>query len=536
MPFGCIFVPDFPVAAVMRSDPEFSCSVGHGEVMHQALAVLDGSPPDVRVVAANETARSCGIEIGMSRLQAEACSTVRLRHRSHSQEKATQAALLDCAYAFSPRVEMAAADTVLLDLDGTERLFGPVQVIASELVRQTSELGLEVQIGTAGNPESAIHAARGFSGITIVSPGREGERLANLPLELLSPSPEVLETLKRWGVRSFGDLAALPSMALSERLGQEGLRLQRLARGLDQRLLICTEPPWHFQESLELGKSVDQLEPLAFILNSLLGKLCARLGARSLAAQELELKLHLDYDRTGSPAKIHQRTLRLPVPMRDSKVLLKLLQLDLSSHPPPSAVIKVDLRAEPARPRAAQAGLFLLRTIEPERLEVTLARIRAVIGDGSLGEGELARVGSPELTDSHHPDSFRMVPFAPSCEASRPGKTSERWVSRPTMAFRFYRPPLRAEVEISGGIPHRLTLWDPLLKRSQHSRVVATAGPWRSSGDWWANHCWSREEWDLALCSEKSSNDDKLRIESFALYRVYRDSATGEWFVQGVYD
>jgi protein ImuB len=104
------------------------------------------------------------------------------------------------------------------------------------------------------------------------------------------------------------------------------------------------------------------------------------------------------------------------------------------------------------------------------------------------------------------------------------------------MAFRFYRPPLRAEVEISGGIPHRLTLWDPLLKRSQHSRVVATAGPWRSSGDWWANHCWSREEWDLALCSEKSSNDDKQRIEPFALYRVYRDSATGEWFVQGVYD
>jgi len=92
-----------------------------------------------------------------------------------------------------------------------------------------------------------------------------------------------------------------------------------------------------FEEDIELEYPIVLLEPLAFLLNRMLEQVCARLAARALAVQELCLKLELvekfedcDPERTST----FTRTLRLPVPMLDAKVFLKLLQLDLQSHPP----------------------------------------------------------------------------------------------------------------------------------------------------------------------------------------------------------
>ena len=115
MPFACIFVPDFPAEALVRAEPE---------LRSQALAVLEGKPPLQKVFALNEKARRAGIELGMSKLQVEACIQVLLRSRCPLQEAAAHAALLDCAQSFSPRVEDTAGDTLLLDLAGLESLFG----------------------------------------------------------------------------------------------------------------------------------------------------------------------------------------------------------------------------------------------------------------------------------------------------------------------------------------------------------------------------------------------------------------------------
>ncbi len=94
-----------------------------------------------------------------------------------------------------------------------------------------------------------------------------------------------------------------------------------------------------------------------------------------------------------------QRTIHLPVPLLDANIFLKLLQLDLKAHPPGAPVTKVLLRIEPAKPRPAQNGLFLPASPEPEKLELTLARIAGVVGEG--------RAGSPQLLDTHRPQAFR---------------------------------------------------------------------------------------------------------------------------------
>jgi protein ImuB len=283
--------------------------------------------------------------------------------------------LMALAFEFSPVVERSAPDTVTLDASGLDRLFGLPQDVAAAIARRAAETGVKANLALASNPDAAICAARGFTGIGIVPYGDEAKFLGDLPLELLGPSPELRETLERWGIRRFRELAALPPLGIAERLGPEGLRLRELARGEAERKLTPLEEPPRFEDAIELEYPVDLLEPLAFLLARLLNGLCTRLATRALATDELRLRLQLE----GRAA--HERTLRLPVPSLDSKAFLKLLQLDLAAHPPGAPVVHVWMGMNPVKPRFAQSGLFIPAAPEPVKLELTLARIKAIVGD-----------------------------------------------------------------------------------------------------------------------------------------------------------
>ena len=115
MPFACIYVPNFPVAATLRAEPELQA---------HPLAILEGKAPLEKIIAVNEYAKRLAIAPGMSKAQGELCSELALRPRSALRESSAHAALIDCAQSFSPCVEDAACDTVLLDLAGMESLFG----------------------------------------------------------------------------------------------------------------------------------------------------------------------------------------------------------------------------------------------------------------------------------------------------------------------------------------------------------------------------------------------------------------------------
>jgi protein ImuB len=288
MPFACIFVPDFPVEALLRAEPG---------LRSQPLAVLEGKPPLQKVFAVNENARRAGVAPGMTKLQIEACPGLAFRTRSVLQEAAAHAALLDCAQSFSPRVEDAAPDTIALDLLGMELLFGTLPEIARDLAHRALDLGLNANVAVAANPDTAMLAARGFCGVTVIPEGKEFEWLGNLPVELVvageQDSEPLLETFQRWGIRNLRDLAALPDVPLSERLGQRGIYLQKLARGEISRTLVPADPPLLFEETIELEYPLTLLEPLAFLLSQLLDHLCSRLATRALATQELQLELEL---------------------------------------------------------------------------------------------------------------------------------------------------------------------------------------------------------------------------------------------------
>jgi protein ImuB len=551
MPFACIFVPDFPVEALLRAEPD---------LRSQSLAVLEGKAPLQTVFAVNENARRAGVDPGMSKLQIEPCAGMVLRARSLPQEATAHAALLDCAQSFSPRVEAHGCDTIVLDLAGLQPLFGALPKIARALARRASDLGLETNVAVAGNPDTAALAARGFSGVTVIPEGKEAEQLGSLPVEVLlgnstQESGQLLETFSRWGIRKLRDLAALPHLAVSERLGQAGIHLQKLACGATSRTLVPVEPALIFEEVIELEYPLLLLEPLAFLLGRLLEQLCARLEARALATQELRLCLELkngwqiedlstNNGATGALARpgqsrLFRRTLRLPVPLLDSRTFLKLLQLDLKAHPPGAPIVKIQLSAEPVRPRAAQNGLFLPPSPEPEKLELTLARIAGIVGED--------KVGSLELLDTHRPGGFRMQRFAPEPISPQKHRDTERNNSHFSIqknfsvspclrggfstgspddlvtALRILRPPVDVAVTMQDGKPASINC--PKSKEMQ-GEILWAAGPWRSSGDWWEQEGWAHDEWDIAVRGEAG----------IALYRLVRDRLGGRWTLEGMYD
>ena len=446
--------------------------------------------------------------------------------------------LADFAYAFSPAVEETANDTVVIDVEGCELLFGSAYELGKDVIKtachspQQGGLESKVNVAIAANPDAAIHAARFCKGITFTAPGEELTCLGDLPVKCIQYSlagleekraVEIIETLKLWGVQTFRDFAALPVAGVSERLGQDGLQLQQLAAGKTERSLKIKTAPPQFGNAIELEYPIAELEPLSFILARLLNQICASLNAYALATNMVQVKLTLENKQT------HELKLNLPYPMRDHKVFLKLLLLETEAHPPASAVMSVAINCEPVKPRLLQSGLFIPLAPEPEKLELTLARLAKLVG--------AENVGAVELLDTHRPDAFCMKRFVLTESKRRRGKgkggrgknNPQSAIRNPesTLGFRRFRPALRAVVQTKGGRPAEINAWDK--NRSVYGKVVGLAGPWRTTGDWWRADMWARDEWDVSI-------DSKVNRHSQTLYRVYRELKSGNWFVEGTYD
>ena len=404
----------------------------------------------------------------------------------------TAAALVDCAGTFSPRVENTGAGTVVFDVEGLERLFGGYSEIAEKIRDSVCARGLQANVAVAANADAAVCAARGFCGVTVIQRGTEAARLRDLPLDVLKPSPEISEAFERWGIRTLGAFANLPAVQVSERLGQEGVKLHKLAQGAGARPIIPHVAALRFVEVMELDYDITTIEPLTFILSRMLDQICSRMRSRNVATHEVRLVL-------GT----YVRTLNLPIPVRNSRLLTKLFILDLEAHPPGIAIKRVEVEAIPVKPRVVQNGLFVPLSPEPEKLELTLARLKAVVGEEN--------VGSAEILDTHRPDAFSVIPFG-----RRLRESTQRNSINLRLTLRLFRPPFDATVQLRNQIP----TW--IAFHGRHGSIATASGPWHTSGDWWRPTMWDREEWDVEVAD--------------MLYRIYYDVHLDRWYAQGVYD
>ncbi len=410
------------------------------------------------------------------------------------------AALLDLALEFSPYVEQTSGDTVVFRIDSLRKLLGSPYQIAAEISRAGYERKLQANLAIAANPDTAVLLARHTTGVTLIPAGEEQRQLAPLSLAGLTTDPVLLDLLLRWGVKTCEDLAVLPEAGVAERLGPGGVYLRNLALGVLHRPLRISTETSNYERRVALEHPIALLEPLLFLFSRELAEICSLLRSQARAARLLEVCMDL-----GS-AKAYQAVLEFPVPLTDHRTMLKLLQLHLERHRPAGQIVAFQLRVEPVEPRRVQSGLFLPATPLPDKLQITLARIAGMVGEEN--------VGSPQRLNTHRPDAFRMV----GLNFPRESKAEERPQGEMLrLAIRIFRPALEARVRLVEMTPKDVTA------AGVRGTVVRSAGPWKTSGEWWADTAWSRDEWDVAL-------DDG------GLYRIYQEEQTRDWFVQGVYD
>ena len=411
-------------------------------------------------------------------------------------------ALLELGRAFTPRLEARSGTLVLLDLSGLGRTFRDPEALGRALLEAARARRIEANVALAFTRTAALVLARARNGLTVVPAGGEAAALAPLPLELLDVEEDRLTLFHRWGLRRIGDLAALPPLGLAERLGPEGDRLLRLARGEDREPFVPAAPPESFHARLELDWAVDGLEPLAFLLSRVLEPLVLALDTRGRKAQALTLELTLANGRA------HRRTLRVAAPTGDARTWRTLLLLDLEARSPGDAVTALAVTAEPTPAREVQFSLLDPAQPSPEKLAETLARLATLTAEG--------RCGAASLLDTHRPGAFVLGTFAPGpFRPAKPGSADGTATPASRAALRAFRPPLRAEVSLAKGAPVFVSA--PGLRGA----VADRAGPWRASGDWW-EAAWAREEWDVLVAGR--------------LLRLVRDRLNEEWTIDGEID
>jgi protein ImuB len=427
-----------------------------------------------------------------------------------------------------------------------------------------------------------------------------------------SPVP----VFKQWGLRTLGELASLPPGELSARLGRRGLVWQLIARGQDVGPLVPTVAGERFESSIELEWPIEGLEPLSFVLTRLLEPLSTRLERRDRGAAAIHVTLGLlpiadvqhrlpvergqpgDRTRHGSSetagivdsgADTYTRSLQLPSPIRDVRALRTLLLLDLESHPPAAPIERVTVTIDPTPSRVLQHTLYVRAHPTPEQLSTLVARLHALMGED--------RVGCPVCVETFRPGAVAMQPFAtehdpgdgpsqrethsvpPGSRARsghrRTGSIDQELGTGPSpgraaaedppvvSALRRCRVPVPARVAIAGDRPSAVTTD---RRGFAGGRVLACAGPWRSSGDWWrsdgekgdeekgdgvkgdgvksdvracgatagaarphtlaaraSTRGWNRDEWDVSLSDG-------------AVYRIFQDRDTGRWFIDAIVD
>jgi protein ImuB len=503
---ACFYVPMFPLAARLRSEPD---------LLQEALAIIDGTAQTAHVIAATRRARTKGIVPGMSLAQARSIIPKLIaRPRDTECERTAQEALFEVAETFSPRVEDAGEGIVFVDVTGMERHFqgeNPELELARAAIRAAERMGLTARVGIAASKLAARVAAELPHSPIIVEAGKESEFLAPLPLARLTPELDAATTLRRWGIGSIGELAGLPESEVASRLGELGRELHHAARGIDPRPLIPRPLPPDFREGMELEWPLVALEPFLFIANAALDRLSQRMEMQGFACKRLELTLSLE------PDGFYARAIDLPAPTRDVKTMLTLLRLDLEKNPPGAPVTGFSLVAHPDRPRRAQLSLFGPAALSPEKLATTIARLVSLLGEN--------RVGMAMSVDGHLPERYGIADYAPPPPPETRRKPQK---SRALLAVRVMRPPVAVEVttrqaEGKTQIESIQQIASTQGERDLSGPVRMSSGPWRVESGWWSDAPAAREYWDVEL-------------ERGGIYRVYQAAPSTEWFVDARYD
>jgi protein ImuB len=523
MRIACLLIPDLPLRAALRANPELA-----GE----PLAVATGADARAEVITCSPEATALGLATPCSVSHARSISRhITFHVASPALERTTREALLDVALSFSPRAALAPRSpgvficegAVFLDASGVASLYHSEAGFAAALSARAQALGLSGTIAIASSRSTAKIVARklampagtdrDFSAgaepeCHVLSPNEEARTLAPLPIDLLDPSDELAHKLTRFGVHCVRDLLALPRRALAQRLGADVLQLIARAEGREVEPPLPEPHDTRLYEAIDLNYPIETLEPLSFILRGTLARLAERLALRGLASGPIDIAFEL-----SDGGRDHRR-IGLAAPTHDHRVLLRLVAQDLEAKPPKAPVESITISTEGLVPRKDQLDLFRTPGPDPAAVDRTLAELESLCGAG--------QVGAPALADDNHPCAYEIKPFSGNTslinDSWEPNSAELGSPSGATLVVRALRPPVRAEVQLRQGLP------DTLRSAIANGRVVNAAGPWRTTGKWWS------EEGRFAL------DHFDVQVSDGTILRLCFDWIHRNWQIDAIYD
>ncbi|WP_405090540.1 DNA polymerase Y family protein [Micromonospora sp. NBC_01392] len=549
-----LWCPDWPVLAAEIVD---------GVPATDPVVVLHAN----RVVACSERARAEGIRRGLRRREAQGrCPQVTVVDHDPGRDARAFEPVVAAVEEVVAGVEVIRPGACATAARGPSRYLGGEEAAAERIVEHVAQsCAVESQVGIADGVFAAGLAAREGR---IVPPGGTAAFLATRPVEALG-RPALVDLLRRLGVRTLGDFAALPAGDVLARFGFDGALAHRLAAGRDDRPLAVRQPPADLTVTAEHDEPIDRVDAAAFAARTLAERLherlaayglaCTRLGIEAVTAHGQELHRVWRHDGLLTAAAIADRV---------------RWQLDgwLSgsngrggARParPTAGIIRLRLVPDGVLAQAGlQPGLWGETGAERERAHRALNRVQGILGPEAvvtavLGGGRSpadqvrlvpwgdervpARPGPPPLPALPPPGATPSVGSAESGRAAvRAGRRTGRaravpeppWPGRiPPPAPAVVLPtPLAAEVHDAAGepvvvsarlavsaAPARLT-----VGAGRPAEISGWAGPWPVDERWWAP-AEARRRARFQVCL----------VDGSALLLAVEG---GQWLVEAIYD
>jgi len=389
---------------------------------------------------------------------------------------------------FCPDVEVVQPGVYAFGARGPARYYGGEAALAARIISALAGLGTESRTGVADGLFAALLAARDG---TTVPPGGTARFLAAKPVTVLADqdlaTQDLIALLNRLGLRTLGDLAALPVRDVASRFGDAGEYAHRLARGLDSRPLATRPPPADLSVAWEFDPPEPRAEPAVFAARALATSLHHGLAARGLTCVRVRVTAGWADGRESSRLWRHDGLLSAAAVAERVR-----WQLDGWQPAPPGdentpggiAVLRLapDLLVRATGQQLALWG----ETLVSERVARAAMRVQAMLGHEAVLRPVLG--GGRNVHDQVTP-----VPFGEKTEPRLPA--GRPWPGRvggaaPGLVFPAAREADVTDdagraVTVSGrcavsGAPARLA-----VRGEPPRRVTGWAGPWPLSERWW---------------------------------------------------
>ena len=409
--------------------------------------------------------------------------------------------------------------------------------------RLSRSCGRQRESGT-GNREPRLHAARCAQPPLPRPPYPVPSSLGSLPVSVLEPDPALATLLDGIGVETCGELAALAGESVEVRLGADGVRLWKLARGDDDRLIFSPIPRALPHASLEWSDYVlTDTERLLFSVNALLGTVCEKLIDRGSLAREMTLELRLASGNTLTQG------IRAGRATASRKTWLRLARATLERMVLPAGVVGLTLYAAAVvTDEGNQGDLF-------DRGFATAAATEAALASLAEEQGDVVVV--PENTEhplverrtkwvgNREPGTGRRKAEGGRRKAVKPNKStaaSGEQPAAPVPSSQFPAPRLSVDSQIPAP-DSRLTLYLLPTPRAIETRtearrdhivptgyrdggawygILSVAGPDRVSGERWGEG-YAREYF-------------RCIVDDGGMVWLYRDARADGWYIHGWWD